>query len=132
MDKWKQLFDEIKGFNYVVQRNWENEAGHDDLDLFVSLDDCPSVELICRNYPLVDVRYEGDGYYPREIEKLLLSENRVFDGYRIPTARAHFISLYYHNTVHKQGNPYADKLRQLFLEVYPPTKCIDPGVGFYL
>lgn len=132
MEKWKQLFQEIQSFNYVVQRNWEPDDKHDDLDLFVSNEDYKAVKAICDKYELIDLRTPGDGYYPEEIEDELLDNPRFVDGMKVPSLKAHFLSLYYHNAVHKQGNPYGEKLRKLFLEIYKPVRCQDAGVEYYV
>lgn len=124
--------EKIKHLDYVVQRNWEGETGHDDLDLFVSLEDADEMLAIVGDDPLVDVRFPGDGYYPVGIERFLLLEPAEYKGWKIPNPFAHFISLYYHNAVHKDTDPYKDKLRQLFFEVFPPVEPDDKGVGYYV
>lgn len=130
---------EIKGFIYVVQRNWENLPesyvvdGHDDLDLFATNDDKSRIQSVLQRYPDIhcDVRSEEDDYYPTDIGDKLLSNRLEINGFFIPNDQAAFDALYYHNLIHKEGNPYGDKLGQLFKKIYPPVKCKDLGVGFY-
>jgi len=126
----------LEPFDYVVQRNWEElpdlDPDHPDLDLFVSNEDYEEVLLLTKEFPWIDLRHPGDGYYPEDIEDMLLLSTEVYNGWKIPEPFIHFISLYYHNAVHKKDNPYEDKLRQLFLEVYPPTEPDDKGVGYYV
>lgn len=135
---WAELAKKIEHLNYVVQRNWANlpkscEVGtHKDLDLFVSEEDRPELEEILQDYPLVDCRSKSDHYYPEEIGDMLLVGRRKFNGFWIPDSFYYFTALYYHNAVHKQGDPYKDELRQAFLEAYPPQKCTDEGVGYYV
>lgn len=134
---FREFLEEIKDFNYVVQRNWEElpqgDTDHPDLDIFVSLDDFNAVDLISKNYQFIDVRTEGDGYYPPKIEEMLLDgKTKCLKGYPIPNTFAHFMSLYYHNMVHKEDDPYKEKLEGLFKELYGVTKCIDEGVGYYV
>lgn len=124
--------EQIQHLDYVVQRNWQGEAGHDDLDLFVSLDDVNEMLDIVGNDPLVDVRFPGDGYYPVGIERLLLTDPDEYKGWKIPNPFSHFVSLYYHNAVHKQNDPYKETLRALFLEVFPPVRPDDRGVGYFV
>lgn len=133
---WGDLLKAIDSFNYVVQRNWkslpESTPQHNDLDLFVSYEDYQEVLLLSKAFPFVDVRTEGDGYYPEEIERELLTDRRRFNDFWIPSPKAHFLSLYYHNLVHKENDPYKDELKELFLEVYKPLRCVDTGVGYYI
>lgn len=133
------MAEKIKHLNYVVQRNWDNlpescEVGvHKDLDLFVSEDDRDElVRHLEPYYELVDVRSPRDDYYPREISEQLLASHRWHGGFRIPSESAAFLALYYHNLVHKDGDPYKDELDDLFIEAYPPVQCADQGVGYYL
>lgn len=123
---------QIQHLDYVVQRNWQGEAEHDDLDLFVSLEDVDEMLAIVDGDPLIDVRFPGDGYYPVAIERHLLTEPDECNGWKIPNPFAHFISLYYHNAVHKKDNPYGEKLKTLFLEVFPPVRPDDKGVGYFV
>jgi len=137
---WESFLEKIEGLNYVVQRNWdylpERTETHDDIDIFVSLEDKDEVLLFAEHYDFVDVRYPGDGYYPPEIEKILLEDRRKVSSrgidFYIPSSKAHFISLYYHDLVHKPDNPYKHHLESIFLEWCRPTKCIDEGVGYYV
>lgn len=136
----RKFFDEIKGFNYVVQRNWENLPfsyevnGHGDLDLFSTDDDKRRIEYVLQNYPeiLCDVRSPEDNYYPEKIANLLLATREEDDGFFIPAPMAAFLALYYHNSVHKQGNPYGPKLNEMFNEMFPPVRCKDEGVGYFV
>lgn len=136
-----EFFKKIRGLNYIVQRNWDNLPesvevdGHDDLDLFVSEEDRDELEAILKENPemdkITDVRSARDNYYPGVINLELLRSTKTLNGVRIPNPKAHFNSLYYHNAVHKDDNPYGEKLEELFLEMYPAIKCRDEGVGFY-
>lgn len=135
----ERLATEIRPLNYVVQRNWENLPddfrfdGHFDLDLFVSEEDKPALEKILLKYPEipVDVRSASDDYYPASIAEVFLTNRREYGGFWIPCAPAAFVAIYYHSVFHKKDNPYADRLKKLFAEVFPPVKAKDPGVGFY-
>lgn len=133
---WERFLSEIRDTKYVVQRNWEHlpesTEKHNDLDIFVCEEDRHFVEALSKNYPMIDVRYPGDGYYPPEIEKLLLEDRRELNGFWIPSEKAHFLSLYYHNLVHKQNDPYCEELKEIFLSWMPPTRCIDQGVGYFV
>lgn len=132
----EKLAWKLAPLHYVVQRNWENFPDiKGDLDLFVSTEDYEELDKIIDEFPypeLVDIRYPGDGYYPPSIEKLLLKDYRWHHDFKIPTPNAHFFSLYYHNAVHKENNPYEKKLKELFLGLYPPVKPQDPGVGYFV
>lgn len=137
---WKQLAEQIKDLDYVVQRNWFNLPdscsweGHNDLDLFVSDKDRLQLEEILKSYELVDCRSKSDKYYPPELSDLLLEGRREFNGFYIPSKEAYFLSLYYHNVVHKNTDPYKEELKRAFLDIeeFKPTKCTDDGVGFYI
>ncbi len=127
----------ISHLNYVVQRNWDNLPdsyevdGHNDLDLFVSEEDREELEFAIRNDENVDVRSPMDCYYSNAISALILQNRRVHGGFWIPSQNAHFVSLFYHNAVHKNDNPYGEKLKKIFYESHPPQQCTDKGVGFY-
>lgn len=135
----REFFKEIEGFNYVVQRNWENlpydyeVAGHQDLDLFATDEDKKKIEKILEKYPEIpcDVRSPEDDYYPHDLNVLLLESRHGMGGVWIPSPLAGFLALYYHNLVHKQGSPYEEKLGKMFKQMFPPVKCKDNGVGFY-
>lgn len=135
---WVELAKKIQHLNYVVQRNWQNlpascvVGDHDDLDLFVSDEDRAELEEIIKDYPLVDCRSKSDGYYPPVISDFILRRKLRHCGFYIPNGTAHFLSLYYHNLVHKEGDPYKEELEKIFLEIELPTKCTDSGVGFYV
>lgn len=132
-----ELAKKLKPYTYVVQRNWRNlpltckYGTHEDLDLFVSLEDKDALLDITKDYPEIDVRFPGDGYYPLYICDLLLQERREYKGFWIPSPEAAFLSLYYHNRVHKLDNPYQEELVKLFDIWMPPERCIDQGVGYY-
>lgn len=135
----REFFKEIEGFKYVVQRNWENLPkdyavdGHDDLDLFASDEDKSKIETILKKYPQIncDVRSPFDDYYPPEISNRLLNDRIGAGGFWIPEQRTAFVALFYHNLIHKQGNPYKEKLEKMFKQIFYPVRCKDPGVGFY-
>lgn len=135
----RKFFEDIKGFTYVVQRNWENlpfdyaTNGHDDLDLFATDDDKHRIESVLQNYPeiLCDVRSPKDLYYPADISAMLLQNRVEQDGFYIPNPIAGFLAIYYHNLIHKEGDPYKAKLESMFKEMFPPVRCKDTGVGFY-
>jgi len=138
MDNLAKFLIEIRDLHYVVQRHWENlprgfVKGHPDLDLFVSEKDNEKLSSIAKKYPEIpiDVRSLGDGYYPFDIGIALLTgrlmKERIF---WIPNPKAHFLSLYYHNLVHKENNPYGKELDEIFKGAYPPVRCEDPGVGY--
>ena len=136
----KEFLEEIKELHYVVQRNWENlpdgfTEGHEDLDLFVSKKDREKIVDIALKYPKlkIDIRSFLDDYYPENIGRALLTERILEkDLFWIPNTMAHFMSLYYHNLVHKEGNPYKKKLEEIFKETFPPVRCKDEGVGYFI
>lgn len=134
----KKLAKAISHLNYVVQRNWDFlpesmiVGNHDDLDLFVSDEDRAELELLIKGYEKIDCRSPQDNYYPQEISEELLSDRIKFNDFWIPNNYAHFFSLFYHNAVHKKDNPYGEKLKELFLEEFPPVRCTDGGVGYYV
>ena len=140
MDNLARFLIEIRDLHYVVQRHWENlpngfVKGHPDIDLFVSGIDYEKLLIIAKKYPEIpiDVRSPGDGYYPFDIGIALLT-NRVLKEriFWVPNPKAHFLSMYYHNLVHKKNNSYGKDLEEIFKEAYTPVHCEDPGVGYYV
>lgn len=140
MDNLAKFLIEIRGLHYVVQRHWGNLPDglikeHPDIDLFVSELAVEKLLSIAKKYPKlpIDVRSPGDGYYPFEIGIALLTgrllKERIF---WVPNPKAHFLSLYYHNLVHKEGDPYGKDLEEIFKEAYTPVRCADPGVGYHV
>lgn len=133
------FFEKIRGLTYVVQRNWENLPGdyevdgHGDLDLFATDEDKIKIQEILKEYPEIpcDVRSPEDDYYPREIAEMLLISRTEQKGFFVPGPIPAFIALYYHDLIHKEGNPYGAKLKKTFKEAFPPVRCKDAGVGFY-
>lgn len=135
----EQLAKDLSGFSYVIQRNWDNLPrdykvdGHEDIDIFVHEDDRNALEQAIapyREHIPIDVRSERDNYYPPNVAILMLEAPKEYNGFYVPNEFAHFISLYYHNMVHKKDNPYGKKLNQLFAQIYRPVKCTDQGVEF--
>ncbi len=135
----REFFKEIDGFNYVVQRNWDNLPNsyvvdnHDDLDLFSTNEDKKKIQEVLEKYPEIhcDVRSPEDDYYPWELGEFLLMNKVKGDGFWKPNDFNAFHALYYHNLIHKQGSPYEEKLNKMFKELFPPIRCKDKGVGFY-
>ena len=136
----ESFLKEIQDLNYVVQRNWNNLPGsmevdgHTDLDLFCSDDDKPKIVEKILKYPQldIDVRSYEDNYYPEVLAHFILSERkRLKELFYVPNPQTHFAILYYHNLVHKNDNPYGEKLGKLFLKMFPTVRCVDPGVGYY-
>lgn len=137
--KIAEFLGEIRWLHYVVQRNWEKlpggfVEGHADLDLFVSERDREKLLSIVAKYPEIpiDVRYPDDGYYPLEIGLAMLTDRVAGDLFWRPNNKAHFLSLYYHNLIHKENDPYGKELKEIFKKAYPPVKCEDEGVGFHV
>jgi hypothetical protein len=132
----ENLVELLKPFDYVVQRNWEGlpnlDSKHPDLDLFTTDEEVNNLKLIIKDYGYIDVRSPKDNYYPCGISALMLLDKRKYKGFWIPSPLAHFLSLFYHNAVHKQTDPYKDKLIELFLDIFPAVKCTDKGVGYYV
>ncbi len=134
----KSFFEEIKELNYVVQRHWDNlpdgfKEGHNDLDLFVIEEDKSKLQEITNKYPeiKIDIRSFSDNYYPEIIgEALLTNKFLMKDLFFIPNPLSYFLALYYHNLVHKKGDPYKKELEDIFKRIYPSVKCKDEGVGF--
>lgn len=135
-----ELFTELAPYKYCIQRNFENlpqsyvVGSHMDIDLFTSDEDKERVVEICGKSPLpIDVRSPSDLYYPELINDLLLKDMALIDElYKVPNTHAYFLSLYYHNAVHKEDNPYRERLVGLFLNLFSPVKCVDEGVGYYV
>lgn len=132
------LAEFLEPYRYVVLRNWESLPDlhplHPDLDIYVCEEQAEELRLACREMPWVDIRSPKDNYFPVEIENKLLLSRRPHNGFWIPSAQAYFLSLYYHVQVHKEKNKrglYEDDLRKAFLEIYPPIKSTDEGVGYY-
>lgn len=132
----QKLADKLEDLHYVVQRNWSKlpDDMEGDLDLFVSNADFDKLDKIIDQTDfadLVDIRTGGDGYYPREIEQKLLEGFRWSGGFKVPTEEAHFLSLYYHDAVHKNGAKYKDFLKDVFLTWINPVEPNDKGVSYY-
>lgn len=129
------LREALAPFNYVVQRNWQTlpelDPIHPDLDLFVAEEDYDDCLLVTKEYPWIDLRHPSDNYYPQYISQLMLVDRRNHEGWAIPSPKAYFLSLYYHNAIHKTNDPYNKELRRAFLDWIPATKPDDPGVNFY-
>jgi hypothetical protein len=120
---------EIEHINYVVQRNWEGDEEHPDLDLFVSNDDYLELR---RLLPDADIRTPGDRYYPPFIERILLKDRRKYGDWWIPSKQAAFLALYWHANLHKgPDHKYNEKLRNMFFDWLKPLKAIDKGVGYH-
>lgn len=138
----KEFFEKVKDLDYVVQRNFEElpkslgVEGHEDLDVLVSDEDVDAFYIHLASYPTIqritDVRTPSDGYYPKELAHFMLAERVDVMGIHVPSPIATFLGLYYHDNVHKEHPVYAEKLRELFLIAFPPTKPADEGVGFFL
>ena len=136
----KEFLSKIKGFNYVVQRHWAElpkgfVPGHEDLDLFTVDRDKPQIEAIAKDYPeiKIDVRSFADDYYPKDIGDLLLMQRYLMkDLFWVPHPTAYFLALYYHNLVHKEGDPYKEELEETFKKLYQPLRCKDEGVGYFV
>lgn len=112
--------------NYIVLRNWDNifngdlySEGHEDIDIlcdslekFVALTKAERIhqERNRDNFIVsleatkirIDVRWVGDGYYPKEMERAML-QRRVFDyqGIFIPERKDFYFSLAYHAFIQK-------------------------------
>lgn len=126
------IFKRIRNLNYVVQRGWEglpDEFG-DDIDLFVDDDHYDNlVDAFPEDFPVkVDIRYNGDGYYPEHIERLLLEDRRDYKGIWIPSEKAYFLSLFYHAYVQGRREKYQKELKRAFLDWIPPVRPDDEGV----
>lgn len=129
------LFKDIEGLRYVVMRNWETLPPAGDIDFFVHHDDYDALKEACRQHldeQWYDIRTFGDGYFPEPICNRLISRREKHGDIWIPNPRAHFVSLYYHNLVHKGDGRYDEKLKELFLQAYPPSVPDDEGVGFHI
>jgi hypothetical protein len=137
----RNLFDYLNdNCSYIVLRNWENlfekdiySNGHEDIDIlcenleeFVSLTNAHRIhqENSRDNFIIlwntikvrVDVRWVGDGYYPTEMERTMLT-NRVQNqqGIFIPGKIDFYYSLSYHALVQKPllSDEYIIKLNSL-------------------
>lgn len=131
---YEEFGKEIQDLHYVVQRNWDGlpENPGDDIDIFATHDHAELIWALAQALPIkVDVRYPGDGYYPQTIERKLLADHRMHNGWKIPTQEAAYDALMYHSLIHKENHPYEQKLVTLFLQMHPPVKPNDTGVGYY-
>lgn len=130
------LADSIKHLNYVVMRNWEKMPPEGDIDFFVHPDHLQELSLICRGFfddpKWYDIRTVGDNYYSKYIENGMLYLNgREYNGFKILSPHNHFISLYYHNLVHKGDGRYDEQLKKIFWEWQNPPQPEDEGVGYH-
>ena len=125
----------IESLHYVLMRNLDTLPPEGDLDLFVSSEDREMLETACLeelgDRRWFDIRTIGDGYYSSLIEENLLEKNDLYNGWKVPTPEAHFLSLYYHQIIHKGDNRYDKKLRELFWNWVQPPMPTDEGVGFH-
>lgn len=121
MNSLIDIFDVLNNHcNYTVLRNWEclqNESiyvsGHEDIDIlcdsleqFISATNAKRIHkenrrnnyIITCNNSIVrfDVRWVGDGYYPIEMEKSILSHKKRESYFYIPSDIDYFYSLAYH------------------------------------
>lgn len=129
MKSLKQFFSYMNdtGFRYVVLRNWDNlpndcQLGeHSDLDLLVydhehffelfpeatPVFKLPRVRTripIGDSYLYADIRHIGDGYYPTDLEQLILRERELSDrGFYTPSYELHTLALAYHAVHHKNA-----------------------------
>lgn len=132
------FFNEIVTLRYVVMRNWETMPPDGDIDFFVHPEDYDALKEACRKHldeQWYDIRTVGDGYFPLMIEAELLGGrwwHNYGNGVWIPNPEAHFLSLYYHNLVHKGDGRYEEKLKEIFLRAFPPVRPDDPGVGYHV
>lgn len=129
---------------YIILRNWENVfdeeiycSGHEDIDIL-----CEDKEIFLKitkayrvhnneyrdNYVVpcgkntvrFDVRWLGDGYYPKEWERLLLKRRLLKEnGIYVPCLEDHFYSLSYHAFFQKKrvSNEYQLKLHNLYCKI---------------
>lgn len=132
MDSLKDFFERMDAvdFQYVVLRNWENLPNdvclgeHSDLDIL-----CYDYEHFMEIFPMAkaeyglprvrvkvpigesffycDVRHVGDGYYPVEFSRAILS-NKEFNqkGFWTPDSTHHMLALAYHVVHHKNKLSY--------------------------
>jgi len=129
LNSLKEFFDVLHdvSFPYVVLRNFDNlpdsvELGpHSDLDLLVYDIDhwielfpeakrvypSPRVQFrqpIGDSFIQIDVRYVGDGYYPKWFEdKILKDKEKHKNGFFIPSKVDHLVALAYHVYHHRGG-----------------------------
>lgn len=139
----KALAREIRGLDYVVMRNWETMPPRGDIDFFVDTWDYDRLRQACIKHlgdeRWFDIRMPGDDYYSREIEHEMLFDKRFYAiedgeetvGFWIPSPQAHFLSLYYHQLVHKGDPRYQEALDLAFWDWMKPKPPKDKGVGFH-
>lgn len=138
----REFFKSIALLRYVVMRNWEVLPPDGDIDIFVHPSDYADMMQAAQQFltpEQYDIRTIGDGYYPLSIETMLLEDRDVYFPYDdidtlvyVPNPRAHFMSLYYHGLIHKGDDRYAEKLKKVFKEAYPPVEPDDAGVGYHV
>lgn len=136
----KALADEIKGLDYVVMRNWKTMPPNGDIDFFVDPWHYDQLKEACAKHlqdsKWFDIRTTGDKYFSPDVEHEMLYDRRLFrhdDGatFWIPSAQAHFLSLYYHQLVHKGDHRYEKDLDLAFWDWMRPEEPSDAGVGFH-
>lgn len=137
----KALAKEIKELDYVVMRNWDKLPPSGDIDFYVDPWDYEALRDACRKHlgdeRWFDIRTEGEDYYSSEIESELLFDKRWHVGedhqwgFWIPSAKAHFLSLYYHQLVHKGDRRYQETLDKAFWAWHKPIQANDAGVGYH-
>lgn len=133
-----EVAPKIEHLNYVVMRKWDYLPliiGDDDVDFFVSKEDYDEMDEILKQYipdHLYDLRTNGDNYFAKEIEDDLLLSRRQYNGFWIPSPRAHFLSLYYHNLIHKGDDRYHTHLKRIFINWLNPQPPEDKGVGYHV
>lgn len=123
----RDLFDYLNNnCTYLILRNWDSldneniySDGHEDIDILCSsLKEFVNLTKPLRVHPessrdnyfvswngdriRFDVRWVGDGYYPKEMERLML-EHRVLNnqGFYVPNGKDHYYSLAYHALIQK-------------------------------
>ena len=129
----------IEHLDYVVMRNWETMPPDGDIDFFVAEHDKEELKAMCLKYlkeaRWYDVRSPGDHYFSPKIEQELLApqnkNQRIYNGFKIPSRNAHFLSLYYHNLVHKGDGRYDQRLKELFWDWMKPIRANDSGVEYH-
>lgn len=131
------LADKIKFLDYVVMRKWESlpiVEKDEDVDFFVTVQDYKELDRIVGEYlpdHKYDIRTPRDHYFGTRVNHLMLRNRNKYKGFWIPNPHAHFISLYFHNLVHKGDHRYDKELEQIFWDWSQPREPDDKGVGFH-
>lgn len=129
------LARDIKPLRYAIMRNWDKLPPLGDIDFWVHPDDKKKLEEACEAHLVekrwYDIRTVGDNYFPFMIENELLEETEEWGEWKVLNKGALFVTLMYHQIVHKGDHRYQDQLDKIFLDQSGIVEPNDKGVGFH-